>query len=347
MYNKSLLIINNDIVLLNNMYKTIKPLFKTIYREYNGKDGYISAITHKPDIILISSSLQNIDCFELVVDIKLYFEDINIIVYGYKTDDYLLLKSLSMSSVTLIPQNNKTETISVINNEIKNIFTNPLDNDLKYLIHKELLVHNNYKGIEIQSICKIIAIKDNSFLAKVSNVQLFALKYNKYVIIEYNGKYIISILKKVNNNNIIELYDSKYIDFIKRDKLKRLKTDDKFKIGIFYNNQHLDIQTVDISFNYCSILVDKNIVFQINQPLDLTLGFNVQRIGVMSHETEFVKVFASGILDKLEKLNNMEQYSNKQKLILKIKVKKSGESNYIKYLKSREVEIIQELKRHK
>jgi hypothetical protein len=337
--NKKLLIIYNDIDMLNTIYSNLKDHFTTVHKEYDPIIGYNQAILIKPDIIICNSIFESKSSFELITDLQEKLPLAKIVVFGAKSDDFLLCEMLDLQNIYTV---NISENIDGLKKLIKKF--NPIDPiiaDIKDLIHKVVIFHNNYKGIEIINNHKIIAIKEDTFLVKVSSIQYFSIQYQKYSILEYKYKYILAFLDKLNNNNIISLKDPRYINYKKRTNDKRLKVDSKFRVGIYYNNTHLDISVIDVSYKACCIIIKNNIDLKVGQSLDLTLGFELAGIGAMSKEKKFVKIFAKS------KIIRIEDQNNNKKVVLSLTISKSNQREFQRYLKNREIEIISQLKQYK
>jgi len=336
----NLLIIEPDIILLGQIYSCFKNNFKNITKTYDGLQGFDEYLKLSYDIIIINSNISHINTFELVVKIR-ELSDTPIIIFGYKTDEYLLLEILDIRNLILIEY---TDSLEPLKHHILNYNNTPkydtnLFSIIKDMTNKSLLFYNNYKGIDIQHDEKIIALKENTFLAKVSRLQRFVIQYQGYTIIKYQDKYIYSILEKLNQNNIVEFKNPKYIDFKSRDQNKRLIPDNKFKISAFYNNTDIDSKIKDISYNSCVIFVNKkDINFNITDQLDITIGFELAGLGIMANEKKFMKIFAKASIIRIEKLKNT------QKLVLNLYIAKSGQSSFARYLEELEVTIIKELK---
>jgi hypothetical protein len=212
--------------------------------------------------------------------------------------------------------------------------------DLETILNKKTPFINNYKGILLQNDEKVIVVNENSFLVKVSKVQLLAIRYQKYTIIKCGSRYIFAYLVKVNNNNVLELANPRYIEYKQRDSVhKRITVDKSFKIGLYYNNEHLDLQPLEISFVSIAMYMKNNtMLFKPDSTIDLTLGFDLDGPGSLVHEKKFTKIFSKATIIRVDK------YKDGLKIVAMLDVKKSGVNIFSKYLSQREIEIIKEIK---
>ena len=149
--------------------------------------------------------------------------------------------------------------------------------------------------------------------------------------------YIIKHLK----NNKIQLAKPHYIKYQQRDKnLLRLTADNSFKASMFFNNTHIDFKAKQISLKYVLLTTDTlELDIKPNMHLDLTFGFDIASPSVLIKERKFTKTFAKGIVIRVDKT------STGLHIAMEIEVQKSGQSNFVKYLKQRENETIEEFKR--
>jgi len=108
---------------------------------------------------------------------------------------------------------------------------------------------------------------------------------------------------------------------------------------MFYNKIHIELLPKELSFNSV-LLTTKNLELDIkkNMQIDLTLGFDTDSPSSLIKEKKFIKTFAKGIVARVKNSND------EIAVAFTIKVQKSGQSSYLKYLKQRENETIQELK---
>jgi len=215
----------------------------------------------------------------------------------------------------------------------------------EYIKYKEnVILVNTYKGITIQNKGELLNSTKNSFEIKTSISQVVAAKYEKHIVmkIEEKNKYIYAKVITIDlKNNRLQLVEPKYIDFQQRDiNQLRLTADSSFKASIFFNKRHIDFKAKQISLNSLMLVTDTlNLDIKENMQIDLTFGFDIASPSVLIKERKFIKTFAKGTIVRINRKNR------ELEVAMVIDVQKSGQSSYSKYLKQRENEIIQELKK--
>ena len=202
---------------------------------------------------------------------------------------------------------------------------------------------NNYNGIPIQSDGTIVAIKDDEFTVKVSKIQILAIKNERNSVIKFKStkKYIyVYVVETDENLNLITFTKPKYIDFKVREfQYKRIAVDRTFKVGMYINNQNIDLKPIDVSFVSIAIYTENyKIEMKLNQEIALTLGFEISSPTVLINEKKFVKMFLKG------KIIRIIPYKSGFQIVTSLNVKKTDESTFHKYLKEREMEILKEFK---
>jgi len=343
--NLSILYIESDLNLQHKISSYLRKAFKNVYQAYDGYEGFVKYKKFQPDIIITDSVLSKKNTTEMVVDIKELDEKIPIIVLGYKSDEYLLLELLDIEQLKLLEKPldfdklNQCLIDSLPKKKIDPISKKCFE-DLEKILNKNVPFINNYKGIVLQNNEKVVVVNENSFFIKVSKVQFFAIRSQRYTIIECDKKYIMAYLVNIKNNNVLELARPKYITYKPRDdNNKRLLVDKSFKIGLFYNNEHLELAGIDVSFVSISMYIKNDkIKFDLNSKIDLTLGFDLNGPGSLVHEKKFIKIFSSATITRVDK------YKEGLKIVAELQVKKSGVNTFSKYLSQRELEIVNEIK---
>ena len=228
-------------------------------------------------------------------------------------------------------ENNEPQVIS----QHKNITLDELK-----LNNKEVTCINNYRGLIIHSKEKVLSYTNDRLLIKVDKTQLVAIIHEKKLVIQVDTHLILLKLLKIKREQNIAIFDNPtLLDHTHRDLTnKRLHLDDSFRASISYKSKHLEVKALDISSEYLSIKTKEKIEFQINTHMELTLGFELNGPSVLVSDKKFTKVFAKAIIQRIE---NEEHF---QKVVLKISIAKADENTFKKYLKQRELEIINEFK---
>jgi len=211
--------------------------------------------------------------------------------------------------------------------------------------HKEsILMINTYKGITIQNKGEFLHCSDNSFELQTTVAQIVATNYEKHVVlkVENKNKYIFANIINLDlKNNILQLVKPKYINYQRRDPgILRLTADKSFKATMFFNKTHIDFKAKQLSSHYVLLTTDTlELDIKPNMHLDLTFGFEMASPSVLIKEKKFTKTFAKGIVIRVDKTSSVLH------IVMSIEVQKSGQSNFSKYLKQRENETIEELKK--
>lgn len=199
---------------------------------------------------------------------------------------------------------------------------------------------NNYKGLIISNNADIIKFDNNLFTLQVSKTQLFSVVHEKQIIIAIKNQYILAKLARVDKkNNQITLRNPQIIQYKQRDSAnKRITIDKSFKATIGYDNVHKELLPTDISYNYITLETTEQLNVKENTSIELTMGFEINAPSSLVNEKKFTKVFATGIVKRIQNI------ANKQKIIIEHKIQKSGQNVFKKYLQEREINIIHEFK---
>jgi hypothetical protein len=101
----------------------------------------------------------------------------------------------------------------------------------------------------------------------------------------------------------------------------------------------LETIALNTSFIQLTMIINsKKSHFKVKDKIDLTLGFEIDNATSVLKDKNFKKIFAEGIIQKIDKLIFGD------KLIIKLNVKKAGERIFHDYLNQREMAIIKEFK---
>lgn len=348
--NLSVIYVEDSKTLQKQVGRFLTKVFSKFYQAYDGKEGLKEYIKYEPDIVITDLTMPKKNGLEMIVDIKDINPEVKIVVISAHNDDETLFNVIDLGIIDFIQKpidldkltNSLISSIEIDNNEINNIQRCLIDLNIIKEQSARVEFVNTYKGMPIQSEGRVVEIKNNQIIAKVSFMQLVALRYEKHTVMELksiNRHIKVEVLSIDENNNTITLLSPYYINFtMKEFKYKRLKIDPHFKIGLHHKNKLLNAKAIDISSISLSMYCDdvKN-QMKLNDEVDLTLGMEVKNIS-NSNDKAFMKIFVKGKIIKLEK-------TKKGLLtVVSLKMKKADENTLHKYLKQRELEIVHEFK---
>jgi len=346
----SILYIENDTVLQNQVGTFLTKLFDTCYQAFDGQDGLNQYLEYQPDIILTSLVLPKKDGVELVIDIKGEDENAKIIIFSVENEDLQFLQTIDMGIVDFVLKPfeiNKlfdSLLVGISQKQKENIDPRCIE-DLRTIKTKGEKVEffNYYKGLSIHKLVSLVEIKDTEFTIKVPYSQQLAMRYEAKTIIDImtNDKHIeAQVLKIDKNSGLVTFISPHYINYkmIKMQQ-KRIKIDKTFKVGFHLQGTAIEAKVIDISFTSLSIYIDDlETLVSANDEIDLNLGVEIASANKMITDKKFVKVFARGkILEK-------KRYKQGYKFLTTLKVKPSSQRVLKDYLSQRELEILLEYK---
>ncbi|MGB3750017.1 MAG: response regulator [Arcobacteraceae bacterium] len=344
----TILYIEADLNFHSGVNAYLETLFKDVYAAHNAASAMREYMQHKPDIILTDLCFADKNSFEVIIDIKNINDEVPIIVLSNRNDEFELLESLDLDIVALLE---KPFDKNLLNNALllaaTNIAVKTQTPTAIQLIEYSIIQKtqtgciNNYKGLVIKHPSELLSFHQNKMKMKISTVQFIAAIYEKQIIIVIDNNHIIADVIDANQKeNQITVANFELLVSQKRDnKNKRITVDKSFKVKIQYKNIHVELQTLDVSYDYISMESDKNIFINVNDTIDLTIGFEIKAPSQLIKEKNFTKVFATGKIIRVEKKNN------KQNIIAELFVKRAGQNVFKKYLQERELEIITEFKK--
>ncbi|KAA0256858.1 sigma-54-dependent Fis family transcriptional regulator [Deferribacter autotrophicus] len=130
LYNKSVLIIDDEKKLVKSLSITLENLGISTYKAYNGKTGFEIALKTKPKIILLDMRLPDINGLELLKDLKTELPDTVVVIISAYGD--------------------VRTAINAAKNGATDFLTKPFDiNDIINLIKDVNTLNNNCNDIEI------------------------------------------------------------------------------------------------------------------------------------------------------------------------------------------------------
>ncbi|MDC0933851.1 response regulator [Arcobacteraceae bacterium] len=207
---------------------------------------------------------------------------------------------------------------------------------------KKTIIHciNYYKGLSITGSSELLDITNNSFSMKLNKSQFTAVLYEKQIMIKIDQHTIQAKLIHIDkHSNIVTLTNPQLVNYIQRDNNnKRIAVDKSFKASIGFENTQKELIPIDISSNYITLETDEILDLKVNDSVELTIGFEINGPSSLVSEKKFSKAFATGIIQRIHSNNQ------KQTIIIKHQIQKSGQNIYKKYLQEREISIITEFK---
>ena len=344
----SILYIDSDLNFHRSVNEYLKTLFKDVYTAHNGASAIREFVYNKPDIILTDLCFSDKNSFEVIIDIKDQNDQVPIIILSQKNDEFELIESLDFDIVALLE---KPLDKNLLNNALLLAVTN-IEVKTKNLTDKQIIENaiiqktqigaiNNYKGLVINQPSELLSFQYNRLKIKISTVQFIAAIYEKQIIIVIDTNQILADVIDANQKeNQITVTNFELLSSKRRDnRKKRILVDKSFKVKIQYKNIHVELQTLDVSYDYISMKSDNDLLINVNDTIDLTIGFEIKAPSHLIKEKNFTKVFASGKIIRVEKKNN------KQNIIAELSVKRAEQNVFKKYLQERELEIIAEFKK--
>ena len=204
----------------------------------------------------------------------------------------------------------------------------------------DVLCINSYKGLIISNNSKIIKFEHGLIMLQVTKTQLFSIIYERKVTLHINGKYISAKLFRINKEEgQIILKEPVLLNFKPRDKInKRLNVDKSFKVTMGFNNNHKELTATDVSINHLILESSTPLDIKSDTTVELTMAFEIDAPSSMIIDKNFTKVFAKGIIQRVDLLKN------KQRIVIEHKIQTSGINVYKQYLQQREIGIITEFK---
>ena len=346
--NLALLYIENDQLLQKKVYSYLNPLFKMFYQAFDGIEGYAKYSDYKPNIVITSLNLSKKNAFEMIVDIQQINPTAIIIVLSEINDTFELLETLDLGLVTLLKKPLNLEKLSSIIESIILSEFNKIENKSKMIIqnaiYKKQVISciSNYKGLLLKNNANLLSLKENNLNIKVTKTQLYAAIYTKHIILIIDENYIVADVSNVDKqNSVLQLINPRTINYKNRNKdNKRLAVDKGFKTSISYKQMQIELMPVDVSYTYITLESSEILHIKLNQTVEMTIGFEINGPISSINEKKFTKIFATG------KIIRIENRVNKQKFILELQVKKSGQNVFKKYIQQREIDIINEFKQN-
>jgi len=205
---------------------------------------------------------------------------------------------------------------------------------------QEITTIGNFKGLIITNKSELMTVTKSKFTLKLNKSQFTAILYERQIITQIGQRYIHAKLIDIDKKNlIVTLVNPQIITYAPRDTTnKRIVVDKSFKSSIGFENTQQELKPIDACFHYIALESNEILNLNVNNTVELTIGFELNGPSSLVSEKKFTKAFATGIIQRIQYNGNV------QKIIIKYEVQKSGHNIYKKYLQQRELEIITEFK---
>ncbi|MEA3499121.1 MAG: response regulator [Campylobacterota bacterium] len=346
--NISILYVESDNKQHSKISKILKKIFPVVYQAYNGKDAYDKFKQFNTNIVLTDTELTKKSSLELIVDIQEIDPLVNIIVLSELTDDMMLLQTIDLDiKAFLFKPFDIDKLVTTLLNVLLQSYKKDIDDECLYTLNniqnQNLKFINSYNDIEIKNDGEIISIENNEIIIDVPISQNLSIQnQNKTIINIDDKKYIKAQLLYIDKiRKYITLINPKFVEYkVRNSDNKRVKLGKDFKVSLHYHHKVIEATALNISFDAIAILIkDSDIKFNLNDNIDLTLGFEIDGVSSLVKEKKFIKIFANGEILRINPLKTGMQ------MIISLKVKKAGERVFKNYLKQKYHENIQEFKR--
>ncbi len=346
----SVLFLEKDKKLREQLERIFHKTFSSVYQFGDEIAALKSYSRIKTDIMVLGLPLVKRNAIEFIADIKQINPDAVIIVVSENNDDFELLHVVDFDIKRLILKPLALEQmVSSLCEVLENLQSSSRHSECFEFLeniygkNKEVVLYNSYKGIPISSAGVIESVEPDGFTLRVQEIQQVAVKYESHTVlgVEGSSKFIHAyFLHQEMRQNILRFIKPRFIDFTQRNMdNKRLKVDKSFKLGLYYKNKNIEAFAEEISINTISIFVDDaSFDIQKGEEISLTLGFEIDTAVISNSDKIFVKVFAKG------EILRTEPYKSGFKVVSSLSVIKSDQSNFKKYIKHLEMEIIKEFK---
>lgn len=346
----SLLYVERDDILQNRLGRYFKDLFSHVYQARSIDSALELFKQNKPDIVVTDLSFTdniNASGFEFVMQLQEIDSSSQIIVLSIKNDDFRLLQSFDVGVVKLLQKPFEfTKLNQALDLAIVNIMSNSKDTLSSEILLKTIQDKstieciNNYRGLYLHNTGELISFTQNRLTIKVNKTQLIAALFEKQMILQIDKDRILAKLVSVNREkSLVVLSTPISLTNEQRDPVnKRIDVDNRFKTSIGIKSRHYEVDPLNLSFNYLAVKTHEFLPIQINDTIELTLGFEIDAPSSFLQEKQFTKAFATG------QIQRVENFGNFLKLNIKLDIKTSGQRVFKKYLQQRELEIINEFK---
>lgn len=343
----SVLYIEDNLDLQKKFSIHLDQFFAKVYQAYDALEGLEKYRRYKPEIIITDLTLSKQNSFAMIMEIQHINEDVHIIVLSQRDDNFILLESLDVHNLQLLE---KPLDFPIFHKALMQVllkdFKTKKDDQCTLLLEEifqkkePIACLNTYKGVSISHTAHLLIFENGCLKIRVSPAQLVAALHEKATIIEYQNKYIHCQLSDINRTALIlTLNNPCIIQYNKRSLAnKRIETDQSFKSSISSQSINFEVTPITISFKFFTLLNTHRIELQKGEMVNLSLGFDIDAPSSLIKEKKFTKIFAKG------EVMRVDNTVHGQHVVVKLMIKKAGESFFKRYLQQREIAIIKEFK---
>ena len=138
---------------------------------------------------------------------------------------------------------------------------------------------------------------------------------------------LISAAIKAIGSSVKSNLNKKSHNKIEIKKIKKIKIDKTFQVGLYYKSTKVEVQMLKATFESIYLYIkQKDLKYKVGDNIDLTLGFEVKNTSSFTDSTRFTKAFAKA------NILQIEPYKNGFKIVATLSVQKAGQRDFQKYL---------------
>ena len=157
---KTLLYIEDDSVVLDNISIILKSYFRKVYAHTSAEEGCLTFGKRKIDLILVDIELPGISGIEFIKRIREINQDIPIIVISAYTKTDYLIESIELKIEQYIVKPFTSKKLEVLLNKLNTIFTD----GVQFKLTKHITINPNEATLSFEGISHNITSKELLFL---------------------------------------------------------------------------------------------------------------------------------------------------------------------------------------
>lgn len=355
--NCTALVVEDSQVLLKQQVNFLSKFFKNVYTAVDGQEGLDKYFEHYPDIVFTDLNMPKLNGHDMINEILRANPQAQIIIISAHTDTNTLLDSLHLGVADFIPKPIRSElllhTLARVLSNIKKEDTNmhaqvSVDEKLNTALDDikmnktKLHLMNEYKGIPISHEATLVEFYNNNIELHTTEIQAFLILQKKETIItsEVLSKNIHGTLDHIDKktNNVV-LKSVKFIDTSLHDRRElRVTPDNDFVLVINDSRGKIEPKVLDVSVNAIALEVESVPEdYSVDKKLAISVAIE------QKHSSTF-NVKSKDYIGIYGKIFRIEKKEKNVMIVLKLDIGKSDQDILSKYIHSRELEIIQELK---
>lgn len=323
----SIIYVDEDKGFQKTIIKILEKTFDHVYQAFSVTQALQLFRQLGPDIVLTSMSFSEKSGLEMITEMKHLDQKTKFLVLNELNEDLDLLYQLDLgvSEVLIKPSSNR-QLLNALFKTLKsfdNTFFEKCVGDI-YNYSKNsnwFYVINLYKGVLVKNKGVVVSIGEDEIKLKINHLQTASAKYQGYSFfildgIGYLKAFLLSADKTDNTVTYVKPSFLKNIPYEITHKM--IQTDRDFVVFLKKNNQNYKLKSLEISSNMVNIFSQELMeTINVNDEVDITLGFNTKRINNIIDDFIFNKIFGKG------KIVSIEPYKRgiliKAKIVLKNK----------------------------